>query len=129
MGISYRIIAFEDVRPIAGAIKKEGVTLANPPGAIWLGAWDGAQLVGVVCMVANKAGTARFKSDFVLQSHRRRGIYAHLFRGRLKLAQQVGAKTATAFCGPMSLPTYLRHGFLPVSTNPKNGVVFVKKEL
>ena len=34
-------VAFERVKPLGNLAKREGVTMADPPGAVWLAALDG----------------------------------------------------------------------------------------
>ena len=69
-------------------------------------------MIGFVCVVINThTGSARFKSDFVLKEWRSQGIYQQLFRYRLRYTLRQNVQLITAFCTPMSVKTYLRHGF------------------
>jgi len=109
-------------------IKRAGVTLADPQGAQWFGAFVNDELVGVACAVLNrKTGATRFKSDFVASEHRGKGVYAALFKARMAWAAMNGAKSITAFCGPMSINTYKRHGFLPVKRIGTTENIFVQR--
>ncbi|MCP4749091.1 MAG: GNAT family N-acetyltransferase [Desulfobacteraceae bacterium] len=126
--IKNKVVAFDQVKILGKDIKRDGVTLANPPGAIWIGATDDDKIVGVVCIVINsKTKTARYKSDFVLKDYRKRGIYRKLFQLRESFVRMKGVKTATAFCSFMSINCYVKYGFVPQRRKVNTDNVFVKK--
>ena len=119
---------YVDVAGLASRAKKERVSMANPEGAIWFCAYSEDNVVGFVCLVINKrSGVARFKSDYVIDSYRGYGLYKSLFRLRMVFCSFNKVKKVTAFCTPMSYPTYIKNGFKPKSK--KGDIVFVEKVL
>ena len=109
-------------------IRKEGVTMADPAGAVWFGAYCQEELIGVACGVMNnKTGTVRFKSDYVAPEYRRQGVYKKLFKARMEWAKLNGGKIATAFCYDASLGMYANQGFISMRQDKKTGVTFVKR--
>ena len=123
-----KIVKFEEIEPLEKLAKRDGVTMANPPGAVWIAATEDGKTMGWVCVVINpKTKSARFKSDLVVEEYRNRRIYQKLFMVRLKYAQMKGAKSATAYCGPLSIRTYLRYGFNTVKRIGNTENIFVKR--
>lgn len=112
----------------ASRAKAERVTMENPHGSIWFGAFDDTGTVlGFACMVV-KGQAARFKSDYVLPEHRGRGIATALMRLRLERCMDLSLTRATAFCTPLSLGIYLKHGFQAKGCNGR-GITFVSRVL
>ncbi len=101
--------------------------MANPANAVWFKAYDkNNNIRGFVCLTINKTLTARFKSDFVLTGYRNRGIYKILFAARMNYAKHTKLKKATAFCTPLSYPTYIKNGFTP-KKKYKSDIIFVER--
>ena len=69
-------------------------------------------------------GKARLKSDFVHPDYRGQGIYSTLFVERLNRLKDV--KQMDAFCTSLSLPQYLKSGFIKQKTN-NFGITYVTK--
>ena len=55
--------------------------------------------------------TGRLRTLWVDPAYRGQGIGGELFKARLKMARDRGYRKLTAYASPMSLGTYLRHGF------------------
>jgi GNAT superfamily N-acetyltransferase len=113
----------------AAQMRRERVaTKRDDPRTRYLGAFSGPLLVGVVGWLQLSATHARLKSDFVRPAYRGRGIYRALWEARLEAVARSGPpRVMTAFCTPLSLPTYLLAGFAVESE--RAGIAFVKKTL
>jgi GNAT superfamily N-acetyltransferase len=123
-----QVVPFERIQPFKSRVVKERVTLDNPKGAVWFAAVDVNNenaIIGFVCAVV-KGKTVRFKSDYIAPEYRGKGIYRSLFEKRLRGAS-CKAQRATAFCTPLSLPTYLKFGFQVKSW--KGDIAFVERML
>lgn len=120
-------ISFEQIETYKSVVKKERVTLDNPPEAVWFGAHQNNELVGFAAAVIKKK-SARLKSDYVFKEYRGKGIYNELFKHRLQYVKEQNVKTVTAFCTKLSLGTFMRYGFKPYSQN-RYGIMFVKREI
>jgi GNAT superfamily N-acetyltransferase len=116
---------YEVIKPFKTQCSKERVTLDNPSGSVWIAAFNDDKVIGFVCLVVTKARSARFKSDYVLPEYRGRGIYGRLFALRMALCGRLGVKKATAFCTPLSLPTYVKNGFQRKSV--RGDITFVER--
>jgi len=119
-------INYDDVKVYKSLVGKESVSMANPDGAIWFGAYNEEKLLlGFNCLVIKKS-SARLKSDYVFKEHRGLGIYNKMFQYREEYAKMKNIKSMSAFCTKMSIGTFMRYGFVPMSKNA-NGIIFVKK--
>lgn len=126
--IEIKRISYLLVSQYKNLVKKERVTLENPEGAVWIGAFEDGELTGFNCIVINqKTKKARIKSSFVFPEHRKKKIFNQLMRHTLAFAWKYGIKKITAFCTPMSVGTFLRYGFVK-QKEKKGGIVFVTKE-
>ena len=91
----------------------------------WL---NGIHPVAVVGYMNMKSGHIRLKTDYVRPQFRGQGIYSELFKSRLILIfMTLKPKVLTAYCTPMSLPKYLKEGFVAMSE--RNGITYVKKQI
>lgn len=70
----------------------------------------------------------RLKTDYVSKPFRGKKIYSELWDSRMFIILREEPKVLSAYCTPMSLPKYLKEGFIKQSVN-KQGIVYVKKEL
>ncbi len=71
----------------------------------------------------------RLKTDYIYPNFRGKKLYSYLFNRRFFLIlDQYKPKTLSAYCTPMSLPKYLKMGFIKQSTN-KHGITYVKQQL
>jgi GNAT superfamily N-acetyltransferase len=70
-----------------------------------------------------KGDTFWIGSDYVLPEHRGRGYHREMLRARVLRARATGCKVARARCNAMSLPNYLREGFVPVSRTKNRTLV------
>ena len=69
----------------------------------------------------------RLKTDYVLPEHREKGYYDKMFKERLDIIRKkFGNVRMTAYCTPMSVGTYARHGFS--KKTQRNGITFVVYE-
>jgi hypothetical protein len=98
-------------RTIAGELDAPG-QLRDLPGKRWwiAASWVGlieVEPVGFCAAVAEDSGVI-FENDWVVASHRRRGIYRQLFAVRLGAYP---SETIRAYCADASLPVYLGAGF------------------
>lgn len=85
--------------------------------------------IGVVgfCYISNNH--IRFKTDFVNYNFRGKKVYSELWEARLlTIFNNKKIKTISAYCTEMSLPKYLRSGFVIQSVN-KNKITYVKKTI
>lgn len=82
------------------------------------------QVIGFVGYTIEK-DKARLKSDFVHPDYRGNGIYSALFNERIKRLDKV--RHLDAFCTPLSLPQYLKSGFIQKKIN-KFGITYVTKD-
>ena len=83
--------------------------------------------IGVVgfCYISNNH--IRFKTDFVNYNFRGKKIYTDLWNARLNtIFKNKEINTISAYCTEMSLPKYLRSGFVIQSVNKKK-ITYVKK--
>jgi len=96
-----------DVRAL---MKGTSVTSANPPTAVWFGAFEDGVLVGCCCAVVLK-NTARLKSLVVLDSHRGKGLGRELWDFRMSWVFARRIKKLTGFASPYSQGMYLKAGF------------------
>ncbi len=126
MNVIIRPGKFEEVRPLTNAAKKDRVTMENPEGAVWFVAEEEGVIVGCVCAVI-RGPWARFKSDFMLPKYRRKKLYQAMFGARMAHTLKFPVKRLTAFCTPMSLDLYLKHGFEKISA--RRDIWFVKRDL
>lgn len=110
----------------ASALRRERVAIQREESkARYLGAFEGNRLVGVVGWTDMGNGHIRLKTDFVRPEFRRKGIYQMLWAGRMERVEALRPRVSTAFCTPMSLPTFLKAGFEKESE--RNGIAFVRK--
>ena len=109
------------LKPLA---KKERVPLTETKADVnyILAECDGV-VIGFVGYTIEK-GKARLKSDFVHPDYRGNGIYSMLFAERLNRLD--GIKFMDAFCTPLSLPQYLKNGFIKQKIN-NFGITYVIK--
>ena len=123
-------IQFNDVEALVKLGKRERVTFANPPGALWWGVFLQEKIVACAALVVKqgKRGlVGRFKSDYVLPEYRGKGVYRAMFQARLEDAVSYGLVEGTAFCTPMSVHQYNKSGFETISmTGVKGDIAFVR---
>lgn len=126
--ISYRRVPFELVEKFKSRASKERVTMANPDNAVWFAALHNDEVVGFSCLTVDlKRKTARFKSSFVLQEFRGKGIFSVLQKMRLQFCLHLGIKKITAYATPLSLPQHLKDGFQVKSY--KGNIAYIVREL
>lgn len=107
-------------------MEKESIDFKFYPNCQYLGAFVDGQLVGMVAwqMVGQ---SLRYKSDCVLPTFRKQGVYSALWKARDEATNDTKHSSVTAYCTPMSLGMYLARGFKQGKTN-RYGITFVKKE-
>jgi GNAT superfamily N-acetyltransferase len=111
----------KDLLQFKGRIAKEGVVMDSDTSYLLMRV--AGMVIGFVGYM-EVAGSIRFKSDWVDPDWRGQGVYAELFKKRMELFDDT--QTLTAFCTPMSLPTYIRNGFVKATeTKRSNGAVSV----
>jgi hypothetical protein len=94
----------------------------------YFGCYIENNLVGVVGYQHINKDHIRLKTDFVRLQFRGRKIYSSLWEFRISLILSLKPKVLSAYCTEMSLPKYLKSGFIKQSIN-KNGIAYVKKQL
>lgn len=95
------------------------VTDANPPGAVWFGAFVDGKLVGA-CAVVVKGTAARIKSLIVLEAFRGRKLGRLLWDYRMRwIFRRTEVGKITGFASPYSQPMYLKAGFKLVRRIPR----------
>jgi len=128
--MAIRVADFEkDIQPLVNGAKKAGVSMYNPPGAVWFCGEDDGRVYSCGCIVVNdKTKAARWKSDFTLPEYRGRGTYKRMLKLKLLYCMKRQVKKITAFVGPLNLNVLLGMGFTMVS-KPKADVFYLLKEL
>lgn len=92
---------------------------------VYLGAFDeSGALVGCVGYLL-MGRFIRYKTDYVKEELRGKGVYSLLWRAREKVLES-SDNERTAFCTEMSLPKYLKEGFAE-QREKKDGIAFVKR--
>ena len=94
----------------------------------YLAFMNGIHPVGIVGYFDMGNGHVRLKTDYVRENFRGQGVYSNLFTSRLILIfRELNVSVLTAYCTPMSLPKYLKEGFVAMSE--RNGITYVKKQI
>lgn len=109
--------------------------LAEPmfdsPTARWLMATDGAgAIVAFGCLDLERMerkGEAVLTYGYVMPGHRNQGLHTALFEQRIKLAQELGARTLFGVANGRSKHTFEKHGFNVVRVNGQ--YTYFRKEL
>ena len=92
----------------------------------YLAYMSGVHPIGVVGYMDMGKGHYRLKTDYVRPNFRGQGVYSDLFISRLLLIfRGLKPNKLTAYCTMMSLPKYLKEGFIAMSE--RNGIVYVQK--
>lgn len=117
----------ERVEAAFGALMREEKVAFKPnDGSVYIGAFLGERLVGVVGILKQHR-TIRFKTDYVHPAHRGQGVYAALWGEREARVKPLRFNAITAFCTDKSLPKYLREGFRAMN-RLERGVTFVRRQ-
>lgn len=111
-----------ELRSSRVAIKKED------DKTMYFGCYLDNNLVGVVGYMLINDDHIRLKTDFVRLQFRGKKIYSTLWESRINTILSLKPKVLSAYCTEMSLPKYLKSGFIKQSIN-KNGITYVKKQL
>jgi hypothetical protein len=118
----YRIFASQ-MRKARVAIKK------SDKATQYLAMMNKTHAIGVVGWQELSKGHIRYKTDFVNLGHRGKGVYSSLWESRkFLILDRYSPHTISAYCTEMSLPKYLKEGFV-ADKPPKNGIVYVKLKL
>ncbi|WP_175990565.1 GNAT family N-acetyltransferase [Bacillus sp. Marseille-Q1617] len=111
---------FKEVEPLIKLARKEGMRVHDVPGSVWFYAKVDGEMAGFVsCYIREKHGKAVFKSDYVREGYRRRGIYRKLFETRLAYVRNFNVKLIKASCTKMSLGCFLSYGFTKTETRSR----------
>lgn len=113
-----------EISHLKALARKERVPLTETKADVnyILGEQDGLVIAFVAYTI--EKGKARLKSDFVHPNYRGQGIYSLLFAERLNRLSHL--KFMDAFCTPLSLPKYIKSGFIPHKINTF-GITYVTK--
>ena len=84
--------------------------------------------VGVVGWMKMSKDHIRYKTDFVFEKYRGKKIYSDLWKLRDYYTFIDKPKKISAYCTEMSLPKYIKEGFMVQSVG-KNGITYVIKTL
>ena len=105
------------------AIKKDDIKTQ------YIGCKDESDIVGVVGFQELAENHIRFKNDYVYKKYRGKKIYSTLWKARMSLIfMNKKVEKISAFCTKMSLPKYLKEGFIVQKINT-NGITYVTKQL
>ena len=114
----------KEISHLKSLAKKERVPLTETKADVnYILAEQDGLVIGFVGYTIDR-GKARLKSDFVHPDYRGQSIYSLLFAERLNRLANV--KFMDAFCTPLSLPKYLKSGFIPHKIN-NFGITYVTK--
>jgi len=87
---------------------------------------NGIHPVGIVGWQKISDGHIRYKTDYILKGFRGKGLYSRLWRFReILILEKYKVDTITAYCTRLSLPKYIKEGFVQQSVK-KNGIAYVK---
>ncbi|MCA1011482.1 GNAT family N-acetyltransferase [Halobacillus halophilus] len=111
MDIVIEEVSFSEVLMLKPAYTEEGLKLRNFKRTVWIGAKYGKELVGACAYRRTRYGV-KCKSDLVLKSYRKMGIYRQLFENRLKRIAELDPDKVYAYCNKNSLPVYSKYGFV-----------------
>lgn len=107
-------------------VKERVAIKKHDPATKYLCYMNGIHPVAIVGWQVIKDGHIRFKTDYVRPNFRGKGLYSALWEYRMNLIfKEYNPHTITAYCTEMSLPKYLKEGFLTRSVG-KTGITYVK---
>ncbi len=113
----------KDLRKSRVAITKENTTDTK-----YLSALYEDNPIAVVGFCYMSKSHVRFKTDYVNKAFRGKKIYSDLWKERILLIfKDAEVQTISAYCTEMSLPKYLKEGFIEQSKNSK-GITYLKKQ-
>jgi hypothetical protein len=117
-------------RKFAKHLRKERVAIdkENKTNTKYLVAEYEGNPVGVVgwCYIADNH--VRFKTAYINPSFRGKKIYTDLWNARINaILSNEQVRYITAYCTEMSLPKFLKEGFVPQSV--RNNITYVKNKI
>lgn len=120
MNMTIEESTFKELESVIQMARKDGMRVHDVPGSIWFCAKVDGELAGFVsCYIRKRKGKAVFKSDYVREEYRRRGIYRKLFEARLDYVSIADVKIIKASCTKMSLGCFLAYGFKSTGSRSK----------
>ncbi|MCA1057186.1 GNAT family N-acetyltransferase [Rossellomorea aquimaris] len=113
MVVSIERSSFKELEPVISMAIRDGMRVKDVPGSVWFCARVDGEIAGFVsCYIRTKHGKAVFKSDYVREEFRRKGIYRLLFEKRLEYIKDFEeVHVIKASCTKMSLSCFLSYGF------------------
>ena len=99
-----RAVTKEEVEHLLVAGKKSGLCFCS--STEYFGYFHNDELVAMTGLIVY-ANKLVFKNSFVLEAHRRTGIYRKLFNYRVEVARSKGIGKIEATCTRMSLPMWI----------------------